>query len=168
MILLPSILSEVDKAPGLGDRRTVLPLIPDLDENGQEQYDENGNLRMKEDQSAERMYLGEFPYNIPQACEYFQNGLYKNQMLVEVGTTGELMFIVSKIRGDVERDWVVVDNFRLTYYGTQKPSEEQLGVKDVITSTTAQTGRTYNLQGQQVSRPVKGLFIRDGRKFYVK
>ena len=63
---------------------------------------------------------------------------------------------------------MVVDNFRLTYYGTQKPSEEQLGVKDVITSTTAQTGRTYNLQGQQVSRPVKGLFIRDGRKFYVK
>lgn len=167
-VLLPNILSEVDKAPGLGDRRTVLPLIPDLDENGQEQYDENGNLRMKEDQSAERMYLGEFPYNIDQACDFFQNGLYKNQLLVEVGTTGELMFIVSKIRGDVERDWVVVDNFRLTYYGTQKPTEEQLGVKDVITSTTAQTGRTYNLQGQQVSSPVKGLFIRDGRKFYVK
>ncbi|MBQ9667482.1 MAG: hypothetical protein IJV45_01870 [Prevotella sp.] len=165
--ILPNITTEVDKAPGLGDRRTVLPLIPDLDENGQEQYDDNGNLRMKEDQSVDRQYLGEFPYNIDQACEYFQNGLYKSHLLVEVGAGGELMFIIQKERGDVERDWVVVDNFRLTYYGTTKPTEEQLGVKDVQMLLPV-TGRTYNLQGQQVSLPQKGLFIRDGRKFYVK
>ncbi len=165
--LLPNITSEIDKAPGLGDRRTVLPLIPDLDDDGKEQYDEQGKVRMKEDQTAERQYIGEFPYNINQACNYFQNGLYKNQMLVEVAGTGELMFIVSKNRGDVERDWVVVDNFRLTYYGTTQPTPEQLGVKD-ITGQMPATGRTYNLQGQQVKTLVKGLFIRDGRKFYVK
>ena len=167
-VLLPNITTEVDKAPGLGDRRTVLPLIPDLDEDGFEQYDENGELRMKEDETAERQYLGEFPYNIDQACDYFQNGLYKSQLLVEVGTDGQFMFIVQKSRGDVPRDWVVVDNFRLTYYGTARPTEEQLGVKDIPATATAQSGRTYNLQGQQVSLPARGLFIRDGRKFFVK
>ena len=167
-VILPNILSEVNQAPGLGDRRTVLPLIPDLDEYGYEQYDDNGQVKMKEDETAERMYVGEFPYDIPQACEFFQVGLYKSGMLVEVPADGKLTFIITKHYGEVERDWVVLDNFRLTYYGTQKPTEEQLGVKDIITSTTDQSGRTYNLQGQQIVRPSKGLFIRDGRKFFVK
>ena len=136
-VLLPNITKEVDQAPGLGDRRTVLPLIPDLDENGQEQYDDNGNLRMKEDQSAERQYVGEFPYNIPQACDFFQSGLYKTDLLVEVSADGSLMIIIQKERGDVERDWVVVDNFRLTYYGTEQPTEEQLGVNDITQTMPA-------------------------------
>lgn len=160
-VLLPNITEEVDKAPGEGDRRKVRNQI----ESGE--YNDDGTPRMIDDPNSEEMYVGEFPYNIPQACNYFQDGLYKTGMLVEVGADGTLMFIIQKDRGEVERDWVVVDNFRLTYYGTTKPTEEQQGMSDAL-SDRLSTGRTYNLQGQEVKVGQKGFFIRDGKKFVHK
>ena len=164
-VQLPNILDEVDQAPGMGNRSTTRALIDEVDDNGEPVIDENGNVRQIEDPNGEDLYVGEFPMWINEACDYFQNGLYKTDMLVEV-TGNDLLILVMKDREE-PKDWVVLDNFRLTYYGAVKPTEEQLGVKDIVEAINA-TGKIYNLQGVQVKAGQKGLFIRDGKKFFNK
>ena len=160
-LVLPNILSEVDMAPGEGDRRTVRYQI----ETGE--YNDEGNPIMVDDPNSDILYVGEFPYDIPQACNFFQNGLYKSKMLIEVGASGDLAIVVQKFR-DMPRDWVVVDNFRLTYYGTEKPSEQDMQGIENIENTQLANGKIYNLQGQQVTNATKGLFIYNGKKFVRK
>ena len=105
---------------------------------------------------------GEVPQWVYQAVNYFQNNLYKVELLVEVGSDGELTIGVNK---DFEnfRDWVVVDNFRLIYY-----KEDPSHVQDVIAGEPAQTSKLYNLQGIEVAQPVRGIYVRDGKKVIVK
>lgn len=161
-VALPNILDEVDKAPGLGDRGTTRYLIEETDEEGNPLYDEEGNPRMKEDPNGETLYVGEFPRWINQACDYFQNGLYKTSILVEIKSK-DMMILVQKLRTKAE-DWVVLDNFRLTYFGTEKPTDEQLqGIKETAIERPT-NGKIYNLQGQQVKNAQKGLFIFNGKK----
>ena len=102
---------------------------------------------------------------INEACDYFQNGLYKTGILVQV-TTGDLMILVQKFR-EKNSDWVVLDNFRLTYYGTEKPSEELQGISNVNANLNV-NANYYNLQGQKVKNPAKGLYIINGRKYIRK
>jgi hypothetical protein len=102
---------------------------------------------------------------INEACEYFQNGLYKTELLTEV-VNNELMILIQKFR-EKDSDWVVLDNFRLTYWGTNKPSEEQQGIQE-NTIVRPATGKIYNLQGQQVKNAQKALFIFDGKKYFKK
>ena len=118
---LPNILDEVDQAPGLGNRSTTRYRIDEYDGEGKPVTNDDGTIRQIDDPNGEDLYVGEFPMWINEACDYFQNGLYKTSLLVEV-TTGDLMILVQKFR-EKNSDWVVLDNFRLTYYGTEKPNE---------------------------------------------
>lgn len=163
---LPNILDEANKAPGLGNRSDTTWRIQQTDDEGAPIFEEDGiTPRMIDDPNGERLYVGEFPMWINEACEYFQNGLYKTQILTEVTRT-DLMILVQKNR-EKANDWVVLDNFRLTYWGTQKPSEEQQGIQE-NTIVRPATGKIYNLQGQQVKNAQKGLFIFDGKKYFKK
>ena len=84
-------------------------------------------------------------------------------MLVEV-TGSDLMILIQKFR-DKANDWVVLDNFRLTYFGTEKPSEEVLGVENVTATPQSVTGKIYNLQGQEMKTVTKGIYIYNGKKY---
>lgn len=152
---LMNITSEADKAPGLGDRRRV---SAELDEDGDAVSAADGEY-----------YVGEFPYWCSQACEYFALGLYKNQVLIEVVSNGELEIGVTKDHEQLH-DWVVVDNFRLTYFGTQKPSPDAIeSVRDDMATTTNATERIYNLQGVEMQGTLsRGLYIKNGKKVVVK
>ena len=161
---LPNILDEVDKAPGLGNRSTTRYRIDELDAEGNPVFNDDGTIRQIDDPNGEDLYVGEFPMWIPEACDYFQNGLYKTSLLVEV-TTGDLMILVQKFR-ERNSDWVVLDNFRLTYYGKEKPTDQQQGITDVEGSAQS-VQRIYNLQGQLLNKAQKGIVISGGRK-YVK
>lgn len=162
---LPNILDEVNKAPGLGNRSDTTWRIDEIGEDGQPVLNEDGTTRQIDDPNGERLYVGEFPMWINEACEYFQNGLYKTELLTEV-VNNELMILIQKFR-EKDSDWVVLDNFRLTYWGTNKPSEEQQGIQE-NTIVRPATGKIYNLQGQQVKNAQKGLFIFDGKKYFKK
>jgi hypothetical protein len=110
--------------------------------------------------------VGEYPDGIDQAVQFFQLGLYQVQLLVDVNASGILDIGVAKDEKGHEGDWVVVDNFRLKYYGTEKP--DLTGVENVVT-TTVNNGKIYNLQGMEVKDATKrGIYIRDGKKFVVK
>ena len=151
-----NILDEVDKAPGLGDSRRV-SLFTNEEGDTWADFADDGEF-----------YVGEFPMWIYQACNYFQTGLYKNYVLVEVPSDGQLEIGVSKDR-EMSQDWTVVDNFRLTYYGTQKPDADAIEtVRDEI-ATAKSESRTYNLQGVQVKGQLqRGIYVKDGKKIVVK
>ena len=162
-VALPNILDEADKAPGLGNRSTTRYRIDEIGEDGQPVMNEDGSIRQIDDPNGEDLYVGEFPMWVNEACDYFQNGLYKTSMLVEV-TGSDLMILIQKFR-DKANDWVVLDNFRLTYFGTEKPSEEVLGVENVTTTPQSVTGKIYNLQGQEMKTVTKGIYIYNGKKY---
>ena len=57
---------------------------------------------------------GEQPDNVMDAAEYFESGLYKvYTRIIKVGPEGELTIGVTKDK-QVDSDWAVFDNFRLT------------------------------------------------------
>ena len=68
------------------------------------------------------------------------------------------------------RDWVVVDNFRLTYFGTEQPDLDAIeAVRDEIAKAKNTTSRIYNLQGQKVNAAAqRGIYIKDGKKVVIK
>ena len=58
-------------------------------------------------------------------AQYFQAGLYKNTLEVYVGLDGNLRIGVEKFNNNISNDWVVLDNWRLTYLG---PTSESVTV----------------------------------------
>jgi len=115
---------------------------------------------------------GEFPDACTQACDFFENGLYKTSPADGlIQNTGDGQVGIEVMRsGDtiLAQDWLVIDNVRLMYYGTEKPNLTAIkGVTD--NTTTVKTGKIYNLQGVQVKNASqRGIYIRNGKKFVVK
>lgn len=109
--------------------------------------------------------VGWIPNNPEQATNYFQVGAYKNSVLVKVADDGTLSIGVKK-DGGIEKDWVCIDNFRLTYLGEQTPT----GINGVTEDVEAvKDGKIYNLQGIQVKDATqRGIYIKNGKKFVVK
>ncbi len=111
--------------------------------------------------------VGEYPDGIDQACNYFQNGLYIVRLIVEVDASGVLDIGVAKDMKGHDGDWVVVDNFRLTYYGAEYP--DLSGIEEIEDNTVKNTGKIYNLQGVEVKSMNKGvIYIVNGKKEMVK
>ena len=63
---------------------------------------------------------GWVPNSMDETASYFAQGLYINKVDAWV-TDGTLRIGIRKETGE-EGDWVIFDNFRLTYYGTKAPA----------------------------------------------
>ena len=98
-----------------------------------------------------------YPDNVAQANQAFNTlGLYTNKLQTTV-TDGTLNIGIYNYES-VNSDWCCFDNFRLTY----------LGPDTRVSSVKQGTGRwphdIYNLHGQRVSKPGKGVYIVGGKK----
>jgi hypothetical protein len=122
-----------------------------------------------DDATAEVLDAGEItsygwvPNTMHEASNYFNHGYYKNKLDVWV-SNGTLRLGIRKETGD-EGDWVIFDNFRLTYYGSQKP--------DGIAPSTldAQATAIYDLMGRRVLTTDNlrgGIYIVNGKKVILK
>ena len=111
---------------------------------------------------------GEQPDNVMDAAEYFESGLYKvYTRIIKVDPEGELTIGVTKDK-QVDSDWAVFDNFRLTYFG-KHVSQEIIDGINTVKNNSIENGKIYNLQGMEVKRPLKrGIYICNGKKFIVK
>ena len=106
---------------------------------------------------------GELPASGTDATNYFQNGLYKTSTEVEVGSDGLLTIGIFK-QNAVDNDWIVVDNFRLTYLGPTTST----GITEMENNRN-NNSKTYTIQGIEVKDANKpGIYIRDGRKVIVR
>lgn len=96
---------------------------------------------------------------------WFLAGYYKNETpIVQVGDDGYLRIGVRKSQTKDNADWSIFDNFELVYLGTNAPTAIN-GVEEV--NATVVEG-IYNLAGQKLSAPQKGINIINGKKYIVK
>lgn len=146
-VLLPNITAESGMVPGEGD-----------------------------DAVAEDGTVYNYPNGIVQATNFFKNGLYRTYTVINVAEGDPVILGVGKDVQGAEKDWVVADNFRLTYYGKSTTKDEvkdmlSSGVVPVIDNSDEAKGdnRIYNLQGIEVTNPTApGIYIRNGKKFVVR
>lgn len=145
--LLPNILSESGNAPGEGNNAT-----------------------------SEAGVTYNTPDGIVQATNFFKSGLYKVYTVIEKSNDNDLSIGVIKNDKGLDGDWIVIDNFRLTYYGADTTkdavkNELSSGIEDIVIDTPArpEDNRIFNLQGIQVTNPtVPGIYIQNGKKFIVR
>ena len=156
---LYNITAGIDQAPGLG---ATIRVAEELDEEGNATRVNEGGY-----------YIGEFPYWAWQACDYFESGIYRQQLKVQVVKKDEQDDTYSLEIGIMKdheqaRDWVVVDNFRLTYFGAEEPDLDAIeSVRDEMAKPTKKSA-IYNLQGMKMNgTPKAGLYIKDGKKIVV-
>lgn len=135
---VPFITDYANKVPGLG------------------RLDASGTLR--------------YPDNCATAAEdYFQNGCYwATPILFEVTEENKGFLSIGFEKTDCTKfDWVVADNFRLLYYGKEKPTGIE-GVSEQVAPWQQNGTAIYNLQGQRLSRIQKGVNIVNGKKVMYK
>ncbi|MBQ8127523.1 MAG: MucBP domain-containing protein [Prevotella sp.] len=102
--------------------------------------------------------------NMNDASASFANGLYTIEPIQAYIGEGETL-TVGVTNGENVHQWVIFDNFRLTYYGVE---DLTTGITEVSTDALQAVGRTYNMAGQRVEKPMKGLYIQNGKKMVVK
>jgi hypothetical protein len=114
--------------------------------------------------------------------DYFPCGLYMNQVVFTVDDTfygldtyGDLkrqLYIgIDKFGDNISsQDWVVVDNWRLKYYGNGDIDPDAIrGIEsDEISKYTPASKGIYNMLGQRLNRVQKGVNIIGGKKIAVK
>ena len=98
-------------------------------------------------------------------------GVFTNEVICKVGKDG---ILTVGIRKDEPKyySWVVLDNFRLFYLGTnssQTPSGPATAINDVKSQPDVTNGAAvFSLSGQRLSAPRKGLNIIGGKKVVMK
>ena len=97
------------------------------------------------------------PNDMVSAKAYFNAGRYQNYLLFQI-TNGYLRMGVMK-EGTYMEDWMIMDDFRLFYYGSEKPSEEQLAVEPAHLAAAAGTNECFDLSGRRLSSVAKGLSL---------
>ncbi|MGN1245131.1 MAG: hypothetical protein ACI4UN_00720 [Muribaculaceae bacterium] len=109
--------------------------------------------------------IGRIPDSCDEAVQFFQTGyLWVTTEPFEVKEGANIMIGMIKYpsEGILPTDWTVVDNFRLTYYGTTDPS----GVEETVTKPVRKgDGKIYNIMGVEVKDMEQhGFYIVDGQK----
>lgn len=109
--------------------------------------------------------IGNYPDNMIQAAAFFETGLYWNTVKFEVGQANTQITIGIRKSGNDHRqnNWVVADNFRLAFLGTSVVDGIQQVENEAVNSDVI-----YNLQGVRVQKPVRGLYIQNGKKVIKK
>ncbi|MBO4641234.1 MAG: hypothetical protein J5661_00035 [Bacteroidaceae bacterium] len=102
------------------------------------------------------------PINNEAIAAYFNAGRYDNLLTLEQ-TAAKVMTIGVKQTKQVENDLLVIDGFKLFYYGVS----DLTAIRDLETEQLSnEVEGYYNLNGARVSKPVRGIIIikyKDGR-----
>lgn len=106
------------------------------------------------------------PNNMEAASKWFAKGWYENEVMATT-TAAATMKLGIKATKSATAYWTCFDNFRLYFYG--KHSQEVITGISTIEDTTANAGQAvYDLSGRRVSKPSRGLYIRNGKKFIIR
>jgi len=96
------------------------------------------------------------------ASESFTAGKYASETMGIYVNEGETITV--GVKGTATHQWVIFDNFRLTYFGANQVDDLiTTGISEVNTTAEA-ANAIYNMAGQKVQKAQKGLFIINGKK----
>ncbi len=101
------------------------------------------------------------PNDMVSASGYFEMGQYLNTVTVKV--TEKTLRIGLRKDTKVSTDWLIIDNFKLTYYGEnsgKQPSGDTTGI-DTVGDNTSKVAKVeyYNVNGVRNATLVKGINI---------
>ena len=101
--------------------------------------------------------------------QFVENKAYYNHCIqIYVDETGYLRIGVKKDAKINDNDWSIFDNFQLYYVGSEEADlSTAIKTVDVVEGAVKAEG-IYNLQGQKLAAPVKGINIINGKKVLVK
>jgi len=101
--------------------------------------------------------------------QFVENKAYYNHCIqIYVDETGYLRIGVKKSTNTSNNDWSIYDNFQLYYVGSE-PADLSTAIKTIeVADETVKVQGIYNLQGQKLAAPVKGINIINGKKVLVK
>ena len=108
------------------------------------------------------------------ADDYFPCGLYTNEMAFYIpeDEAGFITFgIIKPFDEDTTPgDWIVMDNWRLWYYGPEQLDPDGIkGIEsDEINKNNTASKSIYNMLGQRLSKVQKGVNIINGKKIIKK
>ena len=106
------------------------------------------------------------PNNMEAASKWFAKGWYENEVMATT-TAAATMKLGIKATKSATAYWTCFDNFRLYFYG--KHSQEVItGISTIEDATTNAGQAVYDLSGRRVSKPSRGLYIRNGKKFIIR
>ena len=126
--------------------------------------------------------FGAQPYSACEqaALDYFGVGLYENRLVFTIdhdtyydpSDDWHIWFGIYKDYDDnmPDGDWIVMDNWRLKYYGNGDIDPDAIkGIEsDEIKKNTISSKSIYNMLGQKLSKPQKGVNIIEGKKIIKK
>ena len=108
------------------------------------------------------------------ARDYFGCDLYWNEVVFTISEEdpGHIAIGIHKEYDEetAPGDWIVMDNWRLKYYGGEEIDEDAIkGIEsdEIKKTNTASTG-IYNMLGQRLSKMQQGVNIIGGKKVAVK
>ena len=121
-------------------------------------FEDDYNLQVQGAQLFATSGSGDFYTEIatqPYAPQHFE--------LTFVSDGGDITIGLRSI--NTEANWIAGDNFKLFYLGTETP----VAINTVEQAKTAAAGNAiYNLAGQKLTAPQKGLNIINGKKIFIK
>ncbi len=108
------------------------------------------------------------------AIDYFKCNLYWNEFVFTISEDdpGHVSIGICKPYDEetLSGDWIVMDNWRLKYYGTNV--EDPDAIKGIVTDEINKTIQTskgiYNMLGQRLSKVQQGVNIINGKKIIKK
>ena len=84
---------------------------------------------------------------------------YINSIIAKVGEDGELTIGLKKTGTNYGSDWVICDNWTLTYYGKDSKKTPTTGITNAVSDRKFTVKEVYTLDGRRVKRLQKGLNI---------
>ena len=102
------------------------------------------------------------PNDMTAAANYFEAGKYDVSTIFKQGSKTN-MTVGVKSTSSVTADWTAFDNFRLYFYGANTTKEDVVGITSTPDAKYSD-GKIYDLSGRIVRNPVKGVYIKGGKK----
>lgn len=105
------------------------------------------------------------PNDMVSSVAYFQQGKYQNHLTYNV-TNNCLQLGIDK-SSVIDSDWLMMDDFRLFYYGENDPYGDVVGIDPIRSSASAATTEYFDLSGRRLSagsagnllNPAPGQFV---------
>lgn len=107
------------------------------------------------------------PDNMEAASKWFAAGWYDNSVMVNSVLPSAIKVGIKSTGNTASAYWSIFTNFRLYYYGSYT-KEDITGIDQIAEDTQSASHTYFDLTGRAVNHPSHGIYIRDGKKIFVK
>jgi len=110
--------------------------------------------------------LGYIPNSMAGAQSWFKKDYYDNSVFTTTATASNFKLGIKSTNNSGSGYWTLFDNFRLYCYGALSKDD----VTPIQTITPEEAGESIytDLSGRRISHPLRGIYIKDGKKIIVK